>query len=68
MIKVCMILKRKDYLQIIGRAAAPLVATALRSNKPKNIYRFVKCYPCKCHNFVSQFNILTIQLYYILSV
>ena len=42
MIKVCMILKREWLLAIIGRAAAPLppFATALRSNKPKNIYRF----------------------------
>ena len=30
--------------------------------------RLVKCYPCKCHDFVNQFKLLTIQLNYIFSV
>ena len=51
------------------RFSMPPCCYGPRSNKPKNTdrLRFVKCYPCKCHDFVNQF-ILTIQLYYIFSV
>ena len=77
MIKVCMISKKEwllaNYWESCSPPAPPPppppVATALRSKKTKNIYdlRFVKCYPCECHDFVNQF-ILIIQLYYIFSV
>ena len=58
--------------KLLGRPQPPPpppptpVATAseIINRKTLTDLRFVKCYPCKCHDFVNQF-ILTIQLYYI---
>ena len=66
-----MILKKNDlYWQIIGKAAPhpppKQVATASEVINRKTLTD-LRCYPCKCHDFVNQF-ILTIQLYYIFSV
>jgi hypothetical protein len=62
MIRCAWFWKKNDYQQIIVRAAAlslppplPPIDKALRSNKPKNIYRFVLRYPCKCRDFVNHF-------------
>ena len=71
MIKVCVILKKELFILAnywVGCSPPPHVATASEviNRKTLNDLRFVKCYPCKCHDFVNQF-ILTIQLYYIFS-
>jgi hypothetical protein len=64
MIKVCMILKKEWLLANYWEGYSPptknplAVASALRSNKPKNIYRFtisVKWNARKCHDFINQF-------------
>ena len=52
--------KRNDYWEIIGRAAAPslrLLSCDLEGINRKIFtdLRFVKCYPCKWHDFINQF-------------